>query len=144
LRRDVKIDAANEDGGRCEDGATALPDDCGEMTLKMAVVALSPQQILMIGRKPAIVWCNFWLFLQTSLSAQSTATTGNMAGASTPTRRAKYKRMEWSIWCPLDPLKFSWLTAPLAWKFSITLQPAMRGNLFRKMRGVYGPLVLAL
>ncbi|TVU45689.1 hypothetical protein EJB05_05185, partial [Eragrostis curvula] len=23
-------DAANEDGGRCEDGATALPDDCGD------------------------------------------------------------------------------------------------------------------
>jgi hypothetical protein len=83
-----------------------------EMTLKMAVVALSPQKILMIGKtemtlkmavvgpqkmifligKTATAWCNFCPFLQTSLSAQSMPTTGNMVGASMPTRRAKYKR----------------------------------------------------
>jgi hypothetical protein len=75
-----------------------------EMTLKMAVVALSPQQILMIG-KTATVWCNFWPFLQTSLSAQSMATTGNMAGASMPTRRAKYKRymLELIAWIIVQP-----------------------------------------
>jgi hypothetical protein len=40
----------------------------------------------------ADVRCNCWPFVQTSLSARSTAMTGNKVGASTCSARGKYKR----------------------------------------------------
>jgi hypothetical protein len=38
------------------------------------------------------VRCNCWPFVQTSLSAKSTAMTGSKVGASTCSARGKYKR----------------------------------------------------